>query len=97
MVCFSSYIFKIDGHGESKEENSRRVVRSIEQSRRSLKYFYFSYVYYRNDPMGKACRICGTQIEHWANYCTSCAFKKGICARCGRKVQETKFSHMYDK
>ena len=47
--------------------------------------------------MGKACRICGTQIEHWANYCSSCAFKKGIWARCGRKVQETKFSHMYDK
>ena len=35
------FYFKIDGHGESKEENSRRVVRSIEQSRRSLKYSYF--------------------------------------------------------
>ena len=41
VVCSSYSIFKIDGHGESKEENSRRVVRSIEQSRRSLKYSYF--------------------------------------------------------
>lgn len=47
--------------------------------------------------MGKACRLCGTQIEPWANYCNSCAFKKGICARCGRKVQDTKNAHMYDK
>lgn len=47
--------------------------------------------------MGKACRICGTQIEPWANYCSSCAFKKGICARCGRKVQDTKNAHMYDR
>lgn len=34
---FFSYHFDLDGNGESREENNRRVIRSIEHSKRSLK------------------------------------------------------------
>ena len=37
------------------------------------------------------CRICKQQVhqEH-SYYCQGCAFKKGICAMCGKKVGDTK-------
>lgn len=35
------------------------------------------------------CRICKKPVHQWANYCNDCAYKKGICARCGKKVVDT--------
>ncbi|KNB42915.1 hypothetical protein JH06_3289 [Blastocystis sp. subtype 4] len=50
-----------------------------------------------SDPIGKSCRICKVAIDPFYNYCTTCAYKKGICARCGRKVQDTKFMKLSNK
>ena len=40
--------------------------------------------------MSRICKICKVQVHQWANYCSNCAFAKGICARCGRKVSSSK-------
>ena len=44
----------------------------------------------RFTPMSRICKICKVQVHQWANYCSNCAFAKGICARCGRKVSSSK-------
>ncbi|XP_006638697.1 cysteine-rich PDZ-binding protein [Lepisosteus oculatus] len=49
----------------------------------------------RFDPYGKSrfaiCRICKSSVHQpGSNYCQGCAYKKGICAMCGKKVLETK-------
>ncbi|XP_050532456.1 cysteine-rich PDZ-binding protein [Daktulosphaira vitifoliae] len=37
------------------------------------------------------CRICKQKIHlPGRHYCQSCAYKKGICAMCGKKILETK-------
>ncbi len=46
--------------------------------------------------MSRACKICKVQVHQWANYCNSCAFAKGICARCGRKVSSGKHHVRHD-
>ena len=76
-----------DRSAENEEDGRSGVMRSIEHSRRMMK----------NNPMGKTCRICKVAIEPWANYCTTCAYKKGICARCGRKIQDTRFLKLSNK
>uniref|UniRef100_A0A0B6Y717 Cysteine-rich PDZ-binding protein n=1 Tax=Arion vulgaris TaxID=1028688 RepID=A0A0B6Y717_9EUPU len=36
------------------------------------------------------CRICKTTVHQpGSHYCQGCAYKKGICAMCGKKVLET--------
>ena len=55
------------------------------------------FVTCRDDPMGKTCRICKIAIDPFYNYCTTCAYKKGICARCGRKIQDTKLMKLSNK
>ncbi|XP_064174117.1 cysteine-rich PDZ-binding protein isoform X1 [Anguilla rostrata] len=49
----------------------------------------------RFDPYGKSrfatCRICKSSVhQSGSNYCQGCAYKKGICAMCGKKVLDTK-------
>jgi cysteine-rich PDZ-binding protein len=47
----------------------------------------------RIDPMKgmRKCRICQSKIhQEKAYYCTGCAYKKGICAMCGKKILSTK-------
>uniref|UniRef100_A0A2K6P3R4 Cysteine-rich PDZ-binding protein n=1 Tax=Rhinopithecus roxellana TaxID=61622 RepID=A0A2K6P3R4_RHIRO len=51
----------------------------------------------RFDPYGKnkfsTCRICGKNNsvhQPGSHYCQGCAYKKGICAMCGKKVLDTK-------
>eukprot|EP01116_Phalansterium_solitarium_P012835 TRINITY_DN29495_c0_g1_i1.p1 TRINITY_DN29495_c0_g1~~TRINITY_DN29495_c0_g1_i1.p1 ORF type:complete len:104 (-),score=22.82 TRINITY_DN29495_c0_g1_i1:108-419(-) len=39
---------------------------------------------------GSVCRICKSQLHQSGNYCQGCAYKKGICAMCGKKVLDTK-------
>ncbi|KAI4807235.1 hypothetical protein KUCAC02_027057 [Chaenocephalus aceratus] len=49
----------------------------------------------RFDPYSKTgfatCRICRSSVhQHGSHYCQGCAYKKGICAMCGKKVLDTK-------
>lgn len=47
----------------------------------------------RFTPYGKfaECRICRQKVHQvGSNYCQGCAYKKGICAMCGKKILETK-------
>ncbi|CAD5206674.1 unnamed protein product [Bursaphelenchus okinawaensis] len=38
----------------------------------------------------KKCRICKKMCHHVAaHYCQDCAYQKGICPMCGKKVLET--------
>ncbi|OQR71839.1 cysteine-rich PDZ-binding protein-like [Tropilaelaps mercedesae] len=38
-----------------------------------------------------ACRICKTKVHQvGSHYCQGCAYKKGICAMCGKKILDTK-------
>lgn len=47
----------------------------------------------RMDPLKgmRKCRICQSKIHvEGAYYCQGCAYKKGICAMCGKKIISTK-------
>ncbi|KAK9412092.1 cysteine-rich PDZ-binding protein [Crotalus adamanteus] len=49
----------------------------------------------RFNPYGKnkfaICRICKSSVHQpGSHYCQGCAYKKGICAMCGKKVLDTK-------
>ncbi|XP_068439968.1 cysteine-rich PDZ-binding protein [Clinocottus analis] len=49
----------------------------------------------RFDPYSKTgfatCRICKSSVHQFgSHYCQGCAYKKGICAMCGKKVLDTK-------
>eukprot|EP00270_Netrium_digitus_P014402 TRINITY_DN4885_c0_g1_i1.p2 TRINITY_DN4885_c0_g1~~TRINITY_DN4885_c0_g1_i1.p2 ORF type:complete len:101 (-),score=30.49 TRINITY_DN4885_c0_g1_i1:187-489(-) len=35
------------------------------------------------------CLICRQQVHQEAKYCHSCAYKKGVCAMCGKQVLDT--------
>ncbi|XP_053620663.1 cysteine-rich PDZ-binding protein [Plodia interpunctella] len=37
------------------------------------------------------CKICRTKVHQvGSHYCQACAYKKGICAMCGKKILDTK-------
>ncbi|KAK4289841.1 hypothetical protein Pmani_012578 [Petrolisthes manimaculis] len=37
------------------------------------------------------CRICRTKVHQaGSHFCQGCAYKKGICAMCGKKILNTK-------
>ncbi|VDN25010.1 unnamed protein product, partial [Gongylonema pulchrum] len=39
----------------------------------------------------KKCRICKSVVHQiGSHYCQQCAYQKGICAMCGKKMAETK-------
>ncbi len=49
----------------------------------------------RFDPTGgkdfARCRICKNRVHQvGSHYCQECAYKKGICAMCGKKMLSTK-------
>ncbi|XP_063697945.1 cysteine-rich PDZ-binding protein [Culicoides brevitarsis] len=47
----------------------------------------------RFNPIGelRPCRICRSKThQKGAYYCQACAYKKGICAMCGKKILNTK-------
>mmetsp|Transcript_23944 Transcript_23944/g.26567 ORF Transcript_23944/g.26567 Transcript_23944/m.26567 type:complete len:99 (-) Transcript_23944:100-396(-) len=44
----------------------------------------------RASPYSKVCRICHAKLHVTGNYCNDCAYKKGICTMCGRKILDTK-------
>ncbi|XP_037960946.1 cysteine-rich PDZ-binding protein [Teleopsis dalmanni] len=38
------------------------------------------------------CRICRQKVhQSGSHYCQSCAYKKGICAMCGKRLLNTKY------
>eukprot|EP01083_Nonionella_stella_P177544 624435_1 len=39
----------------------------------------------------RKCKICKQLTQPGGHYCQDCAYKKGICSMCGRKVIDTKF------
>ncbi len=42
------------------------------------------------DSLGVKCLICKTRVESKNKYCLTCAFTKGLCEMCGKKISETK-------
>ncbi|CAM9477522.1 unnamed protein product [Heterosigma akashiwo] len=44
----------------------------------------------RFTPLERACRICKQKVAQNAHYCQECAYAKGICAMCGRRILNTK-------
>jgi hypothetical protein len=45
----------------------------------------------RFEPYDKKCRLCKSKLSQPGNYCNDCAYKKGICSMCGRKILDTKY------
>lgn len=44
----------------------------------------------RYNPLSAKCKICkGTVSQEKATYCSGCAYKKGLCAICGKAVSDT--------
>jgi len=44
----------------------------------------------RFTPYNKVCRLCKMQVhEDGATYCQTCAYKRGICAMCGKQILDT--------
>jgi hypothetical protein len=43
----------------------------------------------RYEPYESRCRICKSKLHQKGAYCTECAYKKGICSMCGRKILDT--------
>ncbi|KAI7872612.1 PDZ-binding protein [Mucor mucedo] len=44
----------------------------------------------RFNPLESKCKICKTKVhQDKAHYCQDCAYKKGICAMCGKQVLDT--------
>ena len=39
----------------------------------------------------KTCRICKSKVSQDANYCQECAHHNGICAMCGKRVDDLRF------
>jgi len=38
---------------------------------------------------GKICRICKGNLHQPGFYCQRCAYAKGICSMCGKKILDT--------
>ena len=42
------------------------------------------------DPLASKCRICkSANVQKGYYYCQKCAYSKGICAMCGKKILDT--------
>jgi len=49
----------------------------------------------RLTPYGRNCKLCKCSVHlEGAHYCNGCAYKKGICSMCGKKVVNTKMLNM---
>ncbi|KAI7902534.1 cysteine-rich PDZ-binding protein [Cokeromyces recurvatus] len=44
----------------------------------------------RYTPLGNNCKLCKARVhQEKAHYCQDCAYKKGICAMCGKQILNT--------
>lgn len=41
-------------------------------------------------PYSSTCNTCKSKVAAEYSYCQSCAYIKGLCAMCGKKVMDTK-------
>jgi len=41
------------------------------------------------NPYANKCKLCNSKINGVGHYCHGCAYKKGICSMCGRKILDT--------
>ncbi|XP_014665232.1 PREDICTED: cysteine-rich PDZ-binding protein-like [Priapulus caudatus] len=49
------------------------------------------YKPYKGSDQFEKCRICKSRVHQVGSYyCQGCAYKKAICAMCGKKMMETK-------
>mmetsp|Transcript_6503 Transcript_6503/g.7957 ORF Transcript_6503/g.7957 Transcript_6503/m.7957 type:complete len:107 (+) Transcript_6503:76-396(+) len=39
----------------------------------------------------KKCKICKQQLHKPGYYCQGCAYEKGICTMCGKKILDTQY------
>ena len=43
----------------------------------------------RYSPYGSKCELCKSVLHQEGKYCHPCAYKKGLCAMCGKQVMDT--------
>ncbi|KAI4874887.1 hypothetical protein NFI96_034456 [Prochilodus magdalenae] len=72
-----------------------KMVQEIQQCALVTRVADMACICVRFDPYGKSgfatCRICKSSVHQpGSHYCQGCAYKKGICAMCGKKVLDTK-------
>lgn len=48
------------------------------------------------DPMSAKCILCKGRVENKNKYCLTCAYTKGLCERCGKKIVDTKMMKFTD-
>mmetsp|Transcript_5279 Transcript_5279/g.16601 ORF Transcript_5279/g.16601 Transcript_5279/m.16601 type:complete len:298 (-) Transcript_5279:43-936(-) len=65
-----------DGGRETRHRNTLLSVRGKDQ---------------RFLPSARSCRICRSKVAQDAYYCQTCAFQNGICAMCGKRVEDLRF------
>lgn len=44
---------------------------------------------YRLNPIELRCRVCAKTTLEGMNYCQRCAYSRGICSMCGKKILDT--------
>ncbi|GBG87221.1 hypothetical protein CBR_g45280 [Chara braunii] len=67
-----------DGASNTTESGGRKVNENKLLSKK-----------HRWQPYSTKCKICKQQLHQDAAYCQTCAYKKGICAMCGKQVLDT--------
>ena len=107
-------LFWIESRGNDAKKIQNSILKEKRERKHTEKYlvriiFADIMLINRDNQSSKQCKICYAQIQSWANYCSRCAYKKGmccdscqfwctcslgICARCGRKIQDTKMQKM---
>mmetsp|Transcript_34177 Transcript_34177/g.59773 ORF Transcript_34177/g.59773 Transcript_34177/m.59773 type:complete len:82 (+) Transcript_34177:1472-1717(+) len=45
----------------------------------------------RVEPVRRNCRLCEKSIQGLYHFCNKCAYTRGVCTMCGRKVLDTRF------
>jgi len=70
---------------EQKSSNSRRVGQNMLLLRKARTKTA------RVVPYAQKCKICKSKVHQaGGHYCNNCAYRKGICAMCGKKVLDVK-------
>lgn len=49
---------------------------------------------HRLNPISQHCRVCEKSTLGGMHYCQKCAYSRGICSMCGRKILDTTFYKM---
>ena len=94
MVCDSCQL-KVGNKSSSSNEKWKEATRSslkvIGKTNKALNAKKVSSQYIPNESV---CRICKSKVLLNMFYCNDCAYKKGICTMCGKKVMDTSMHKM---